>query len=88
MRTLKNTGRGQKAEEQHGSRKSSSGIMSQFPKKQYNRQNDDKPQASKVLRACVLSSLTRQAKLEEMFVKYGKLKKAIRVLDRQGKPRG
>ena len=93
MRTLKNTGRGQKAEEQHGSRRSSSGIKSQFPKKQYNRQyinrqNEDKPQASKVLGAFSMCSLTRQEELEEMFGKYGKLEKTIRVLDRQGKPRG
>ena len=93
MRALKNTGKGQKAEEQYGSRRSSSGRKSQSPKKQYNRQNisrqdEDKPQVSEVLGAVGLSSLTRQAELEEMFGKYGKLEKAILVLDRQGKPRG
>ena len=65
------------------SRRSSSGVRRQSPKKQYNRQYSsrqeaDKPQVSNVLGAFGLSSVTRQTELEDMFGKHGKLEKVNR----------
>ena len=64
------------------SRRSSSGVKSRSPKRQYIRRQDaDKPQVSNVLGAFGLSSVTRQAELEDMFGKHGKLEKVTRLYD-------